>query len=231
VTLFCLRYVIFSGLLWLSLTKVHIRFSALCSQLCYIYQNYVVFENRLVNKVTVESILQISSILLGRGGLCSQEHNECTDSSTVHWYIENLVDGRWRNVGLLVVRNHIETLVDVATLSSVLYQCLVMKVVGEGDSPIHKLSCQASHVILMECVWEGGRPDKYWPPRNLYTFNGSMREGVWFNRGSFRVYCESGHAPYYTGVWGTIKKRILEKCVSNMKWTDIKGDDTMFKTI
>lgn len=38
-------------------------------------------------------------------------------------------------MGLPVVRNHIETSVDVATLSSVPYQCLVLKVVGEGDSP------------------------------------------------------------------------------------------------
>lgn len=38
-------------------------------------------------------------------------------------------------MGLLVARNHIETLADAATLSSVLYQCLVLKVVGEGDSP------------------------------------------------------------------------------------------------
>jgi hypothetical protein len=45
------------------------------------------------------------------------------------------VDVWCRSVGLPVVRNHIETLVVVATLSSVLYQCLVLKVVGEGRFP------------------------------------------------------------------------------------------------
>jgi hypothetical protein len=47
-----------------------------------------VFENALVNKVSVELNLQINSILQGR-----EEPSEfAADSSAVHWYIENLVD-------------------------------------------------------------------------------------------------------------------------------------------
>jgi len=57
-------------------------------------------------------------------------------------------------VWLVVVRNRTESLVDVATLPSVPYQCLVLKVGGEGIPPTPKFSCQTGHVILMECVCE-----------------------------------------------------------------------------
>jgi hypothetical protein len=110
--------------------------------------------------------------------------SEHTGSFTAHWYIEDAVDEWWRNVGRVVVRNRIETSVAVATLSA-LYQCLVLKVAERG-LPILKPSRQTSHVVLMECVWGGGRPDKYWPGRRV-------REGVWFNKGS---YSESVSAPY-----------------------------------
>jgi hypothetical protein len=60
-------------------------------------------------------------------------------------------------MGLPVVRNHIETLVVVATLSSVLYQCLVLKVVGEGDSPntqtlVPRESRDSNGICVCVCV-------------------------------------------------------------------------------